>query len=164
MTVGRDRLGASEGDGLVPEGDTADQSATKLRAGTSVKPARAGRVLVVDDEAAVGRTIQRLLAERHDVVVLTSGQDAIAMLAGGAEFDVVLCDISMPEVTGIDVYQRVMAARPEMGERFVFMTGGTFTARMREFFETSTHERIDKPFDLDVLRAIVGDKVSLLAR
>src|SRR5882757_7138087 len=86
--------------------DAADGSVVKLRAGPSVQPARSGRVLVVDDEVAVGRTIQRLLGDRHEVVALAGGAEAIELLRSGAEFDVILCDMSMPEVTGIDVYVR----------------------------------------------------------
>lgn len=133
---------------------------SKLRAGPSVKPARCGRVLVVDDEVAVGRTIQRLLGDRHEVVALSSGAEAIALLQSGAAFDVVLCDMSMPEVTGIDVFVRSTQARPELAERFVFMTGGSFAASTREFLEHSPNERIDKPFDLALLRAVVRDRVA----
>ncbi len=67
--------------------------------GPSVRPARFGRVLVIDDEVAVSRTIQRLLGERHDVVVCTSGLEALIKLEGGEPFDLVLCDMSMPEVS-----------------------------------------------------------------
>jgi CheY-like chemotaxis protein len=135
-------------------------SDSKLRAGPSVRPARSGRVLVVDDEAAVGRTIQRLLGDRHDVVVVTSGTQAVEMLAAGDDFDVILCDMSMPEVTGMDVYSRATSNRPEIAMRFVFMTGGSFHPRTREFLEQSRNARIDKPFDLTALRTLVRDRIA----
>jgi CheY-like chemotaxis protein len=138
----------------------AEGSMSKLRAGPSVRPARSGRVLVVDDEVAVGRTIQRLLGDRHDVVVVTGGREGIDLLESGEDFDVILCDMSMPEVTGIDVFTRASARRPELADRFVFMTGGSFNARTRDFFETSTNPRIDKPFDLAALRDAVRDRIS----
>src|SRR5258705_3261903 len=96
----------STGDAVAAGGVEPAASDSKLRAGRSVRPARSGRVLVVDDEAAVGRTIQRLLGDRHEVVVVTSGAQAIELLEGGGDFDVILCDMSMPEVTGMDVYSR----------------------------------------------------------
>src|SRR6185295_3132237 len=133
-------------------------SDSKLKAGPSVRPARSGRVLVVDDEAAVGRTIQRLLGDRHEVVVVTSGMQAIELLEAGDDFDVILCDMSMPDVTGMDVYSRCSATRSELAPRFVFMTGGSFHPRTREFLETSSNARIDKPFDLNVLRSLVRDR------
>jgi CheY-like chemotaxis protein len=143
--------------------DEAEGSMAKLRVGPSVKPGRSGRVLVVDDEVAVGRTIQRLLGDRHDVVALASGSEAIELLRSGADFDVILCDMSMPEVTGIDVYVRATEIRAELADRFVFMTGGSFAASTRDFLERSTHKKIDKPFDLAALRALVRDRVEQLA-
>ena len=142
--------------GVTQEGRS---SQTMPTSGPSVRPARTGRVLVIDDEVAVSRTIQRLLGDRHDVVILTSGLEALIMLEGGEAFDLVLCDMSMPEVSGIELYNRAVSARPELADRFVFMTGGTFTAAAREFLEKSSNRRIEKPFDVDRLRAIVRDGV-----
>jgi CheY-like chemotaxis protein len=148
-------------DGRTPsDHDDAEGSMAKLRAGPSVKTARDGRVLVVDDEVAVGRTIQRLLGDRHEVVALASGAEAVELLLGGADFDVILCDMSMPEVTGIDVYVRSTEARSELASRFVFMTGGSFAASTRDFLERSPNEKIDKPFDLAVLRAVVRARIA----
>jgi CheY-like chemotaxis protein len=120
----------------------------------------AGRVLVIDDEAAVGRTIQRLLGEQYDVVVLTAGSEAIELLVGkAADFDLILCDLTMPDVTGMDVYLRSVAARAEIGQRFVFMTGGTFNPRARDFLDQVPNERLDKPFDLQTVRNLAKTRV-----
>jgi CheY-like chemotaxis protein len=135
-----------------------DASEAKLRAAPNV--ARSGRVLVVDDEPAVGRTILRLLGDRHEVAVVTSGSQAIELLEDGGDFDVILCDMSMPDVTGMEVFARATASRPELAKRFVFMTGGSFHARTREFLETTPNARIDKPFDLNVLRSLVRDRIA----
>jgi CheY-like chemotaxis protein len=141
------------------EEDGGDGSVAKLRAQPSISPARSGRVLVIDDEVAVGRTIQRLLGDRHEVVALASGAEAIELMRSGADFDVILCDMSMPEVTGIDVYVRATESRSELADRFVFMTGGSFAQSTREFLDRSLNETIDKPFDLAVLRAVVRARV-----
>jgi CheY-like chemotaxis protein len=120
-----------------------------------------GRVLVIDDEAAVGRTIQRLLGEAYEVVVLTAGGDAIELLVGKAEdFDLILCDLTMPDITGMDVYTQIMQARADVGERFVFMTGGTFSPRTRDFLDQVPNERLDKPFDLQTVRNLVRTRCS----
>jgi CheY-like chemotaxis protein len=112
-----------------------------------------GRVLVIDDEAAVGRTIQRLLGEQYDVVVLTAGSEAVELLVGkAADFDLILCDLTMPDVSGMDVYLQSVQARAEIGQRFVFMTGGTFSPRARDFLDQVPNERLDKPFDLQTVR------------
>ncbi|TMB29249.1 MAG: response regulator, partial [Deltaproteobacteria bacterium] len=60
-----------------------------------------GRVLVVDDEPMVGSSIRRLLGRDHDVVVVQSGKDAVAKIAAGERYDVILCDLLMPEMTGM---------------------------------------------------------------
>ena len=120
----------------------------------------AGRVLVIDDEAAVGRTIQRLLGEQYEVVVLTRGREAIDLLVGKeANFDLILCDLTMPEVTGMDVYARATQARADIGQRFVVMTGGPFSARARDFLDHVPNERLDKPFDLQTVRNLARSRV-----
>jgi len=136
------------------------ESAGRLRVGPMVRPARSGRVLVIDDEVAVGRTIQRLLGDRHDVVVVTSGAQAMDLFLAGSEFDVVLCDISMPEMNGMEVQERAIACRPELADRFVFMTGGSYSPKTREFFDSEARTRIDKPFDLEALRSLVRERIA----
>ena len=121
----------------------------------------AGRVLVIDDEAAVGRTIQRLLGEQYEVVVLTAGREAIDLLVGKkAEFDLILCDLTMPDITGMDVYTHSVQARADIGQRFVFMTGGTFSPRARDFLDQLPNERLDKPFDLQTVRNLARSRVA----
>jgi CheY-like chemotaxis protein len=120
-----------------------------------------GRVLVIDDEAAVGRTIQRLLGEQYEVVVVTAGREALDLLVGkAADFDLILCDLTMPEVTGMDVYARTTQARADIGQRFVFMTGGTFSPRARDFLDHIPNERLDKPFDLQTVRNLAKKRVA----
>jgi CheY-like chemotaxis protein len=122
---------------------------------------RSGRVLVIDDEAAVGRTIQRLLGEQYDVVVLTAGSEAIELLVGkAADFDLILCDLTMPDVTGMDVYLQSVQARADIGQHFVFMTGGTFSPRARDFLDQVPNERLDKPFDLQTVRNLARTRSS----
>ncbi len=123
----------------------------------SVRPGvlRRAHVLVVDDEPAVGRTIQRLLGTLHDVTVVTTGQHALELFAQGEVYDVILCDLTMPELSGMDVYARVLDAHRELAPRFVFMTGGTFTPRSHEFLEGVPNEHVDKPFDLETMRNLV---------
>lgn len=120
-----------------------------------------GRVLVIDDEAAVGRTIQRLLGAEYEVVVLTTGRDAIELLVGkGADFDLILCDLTMPDVSGMDVYMRSVQARADVGQRFVFMTGGTFSPHARDFLEQVSNECLDKPFDLQTIRNLAESRIA----
>lgn len=123
---------------------------------TAVRPGLRGRILIIDDEAAVGRAYERILRyDDHEVTFLGSGADAIEHLESGVSYDVIFCDLMMPTVTGMDVYDAVLASRPALADRIVFMTGGTFTARAEQFLGSTSNERLDKPIALDALRATV---------
>jgi PAS domain S-box-containing protein len=120
----------------------------------AARPARS-RILVVDDEPLVGRAVQRALSGRHEVVVEQGGRAALARLARGERFDLVLCDLMMPETTGMDLLEELTRLDPAHAGRVAFLTGGAFTAAAREFLERSGRPRIDKPFDPEGLLAAV---------
>lgn len=120
---------------------------------------RALSILVVDDEPLVCDGIKRALAG-HDVVVAKSGTEAIEACESG-DFDLVLCDVMMPDVSGMEVFGRVRDARPSLQARFVFMTGGAFTPKAREFLESVDNDRIAKPFSLSELRGLVARKAEV---
>jgi signal transduction histidine kinase len=115
------------------------------------------RVVVIDDELLVGRSIRRAL-RGHEVEVFTSGTDAIERLRSSEPVDVVFCDLLMPDVSGMEVYAEVAAARPELASAFVFMTGGAFTAKARAFLEETSVLCLEKPFELGKVRQLVADR------
>jgi len=131
------------------EGDEAPARAT------ADHPAR-GRILVVDDEPLVGKAVQRVLASQHEVVVESAARSAMARIEQGETFDLVLCDLMMPQMTGMDLHAAVSRAAPAMAERFVFLTGGAFTPAAREFLDRAARRRIDKPFEPADLRDLVN--------
>ncbi len=116
---------------------------------------RRGRILVVDDEAAIARIVQRVLANEHDVVTTLVASEALAMCAAGEKFDLILCDLMMPEMTGMDLYRELMVVAPEQANKMIFLTGGAFTASARAFLTEPPREYIEKPFDAANLRAVV---------
>ncbi len=121
------------------------------------------KVVVVDDELLVGKSIRRAL-RGHDVQVYASGREAIEALCHGGWVDVVFCDLMMPEMSGMDVYEAVHRERPEIAARFVFMTGGAFTPRARAFLEKSEQQCLEKPFELHEIRDLVKERAGLLLR
>lgn len=112
------------------------------------------RVLVIDDERAVGAAIAAELAT-HDVTVVASGREALELLHRDRDFDLVLCDLMMPEVTGMDLYDSLHLVDPRVAERIVFMTGGAFTPRAGRFLDEVPNPRLDKPFRGEALHELV---------
>ncbi|HET9930030.1 MAG TPA: PAS domain S-box protein [Polyangiaceae bacterium] len=112
------------------------------------------RILVIDDEATVGRLLTRILSG-HEVVVETRAGDALVRLKNGEGFDRILCDVMMPETSGVDFYELVKKLRPELLSRILFMTGGAFSARAAAFLAAIPNVTLEKPFDPVLLRATV---------
>jgi PAS domain S-box-containing protein len=118
------------------------------------------RVLVVDDEPLVGEAIARALSEDNDVEVVTEAKQALARVQKGSVYDVVLCDLMMPVMTGMDLYAEMVRAAPKLAGRLVFMTGGAFTPRARAFLENVVNPCLEKPLDTSKLRSIVARAAS----
>ena len=116
---------------------------------------RRGRILVVDDEKMVVSVIKRILSKEHDVVATVAAREALALCAAGEKFDLILCDLMMPEMTGMDLHRELSRAAPEQANRMIFLTGGAFTDKARQFLSETVREYLEKPFDPVNLRAIV---------
>jgi CheY-like chemotaxis protein len=121
---------------------------------------RRGRVLVVDDEVAVGSLIDRALRGAHDVTVTTSAPDALASIVAGARFDMILCDLMMPVMTGSQFYGELCNVAPDQAQNVFFLTGGAFTPQTRAFLESTGNRKIEKPFAIATLLQIVSAQVS----
>ncbi len=118
------------------------------------EPSGRGRILVIDDEPLVGGVIARLLRD-HIVTVVTSAREGLARISAGESFDVILCDLMMPEMTGMDFHAQLGRVDPALLERLVFMTGGAFSPTAQAFLERIPNERLEKPFQAQNLRALV---------
>jgi signal transduction histidine kinase/CheY-like chemotaxis protein len=113
-------------------------------------------VLIVDDDPLVGRALARALSEGNEVEVVADGERALARIDAGEHYDVVLCDLMMPGMTGMDLYAEILRRAPKVAVRFVFMTGGAFTPRARAFVETVVNPCLQKPIDMRRLRSIIA--------
>ncbi|MDY7228542.1 ATP-binding protein [Hyalangium rubrum] len=122
-------------------------------------PIRSGRVrvLLIDDEPMLMASLRRAL--RADFEVSTSsGSEALSRLLAGEEFDALVCDLSMPDISGMDLYARLQEQRPDQAARMIFLTGGAFTPRAQEFIAGARYW-LDKPVDLPRLRTLLGEVV-----
>jgi signal transduction histidine kinase len=126
----------------------------------SVAAASRGRILVVDDEPVVCFSLERLLSSEGDVVAVTSAKEGLAHIERGERFDVILCDLMMPEMDAPAMHEALTKAAPAQAERMVFVTGGAFTTRAREFLARVPNPRLSKPFDVDALLELVRARVA----
>lgn len=118
---------------------------------------RRARILVVDDEPSITTAIRRMFAADHDVEVVNRASDALARIHAGDAFDVILCDLMMPQMTGMDLYAEL--DKVDMADRIIFLTGGAFTPAARQFLDRVPNQRVEKPFDVQSLRALIADRV-----
>lgn len=111
-------------------------------------------VLVVDDEPAVGMAVRRVL-RGHDITVVTSASEALRLLGTGREFDVILSDLMMPGMSGMELFAVLAREHATMATRVVFITGGAFTPEANVFLDGVANERLEKPFAFKQLRDLV---------
>ncbi|MFZ5896278.1 MAG: PAS domain-containing protein [Myxococcota bacterium] len=137
----------------LPLGSTSDKHAS-VPAPVPTQKANSLRVLVIDDEATVGRLLARIL-HGHEVVVETRAADALARLRDRQHFDRILCDVMMPEMSGMDFYEELVRLDASLGKLVIFMTGGAFSARAAAFLASVPNVTVEKPFDPVALRALI---------
>ena len=130
----------------------------RARVTSALAPVRRARVLVIDDEAMIGVAIRRLLAREHDVVAVTRAMEALDRIRGGEHYDIIVCDLMMPQMTGIELHGELVSLG--QAEKIVFLTGGAFTPASRQFLDRVSNQWIEKPFDALQLRALINARVS----
>jgi two-component system NtrC family sensor kinase len=112
-------------------------------------------ILVVDDEPGIRRALAHLLRrEGHTVDTAMDGRQALQMLQE-QRYDLVLCDLRMPELDGPGLYREIAASQPHYLQRFVFLTGDTLSAESETFLNQSGAPRLVKPFSADQGRQVV---------
>ncbi len=109
------------------------------------------RVLLIDDEPAVLRALQRVLRRKHEVMTVPGGAEALELLRRDPHFDVILCDVMMPDVDGVAVYETLLETSPGLERRVVFCTGGEFTRRAKALLARVPNQVLLKPVDSAVL-------------
>jgi signal transduction histidine kinase len=133
----------------------AQPSAAPAVAQDKVATGRRGRILAVDDEPMLCIVIQKLLGGDHDVTTVNSAKEALRRFDGGERFDLILCDLMMPEMTGMDLYARLQQSAPDLADKVIFMTGGAFTENAQAFLARLPNKSIEKPFKGTRLREVV---------
>jgi DNA-binding NtrC family response regulator len=112
------------------------------------------KVLVIDDHPGMGMSLKLMLSPEHEVEIAHTPEAALSLL-GAARFDLVLCDVMMPGMNGLELHQKVRAADEALAQRFVLMTGGATSPAMARAIEGSKLRVLEKPFDPEVLREML---------
>jgi CheY-like chemotaxis protein len=126
-----------------------------IESGVRVRP---GRVLVVDDEAFVGNALAWSLTE-HQVIAVASGKDALELLASGRRFDLVLSEVVMHGMNGIELLAELRRAFPAQAERVVFMTDRLVSPVVQRLLDGASNLCLERPFDMDGLRGLIDRRI-----
>jgi DNA-binding NtrC family response regulator len=120
---------------------------------------RRGRILVVDDDELITAVLNRLLERSFELALTSRAAQALDWIASGDRFDVILSDLLMPELTGMDFYERLLACAPDQARRMVFITGGSCNNNVRRFLDTVSNPRLEKPFELKQLLVLINARL-----
>jgi len=141
---------------LLPPGSETAAASTPPATRTASEPVPPARILLIDDEQPFAEALRAGLQHRHHVVVETTGPTGLARLLRDEPFDLVVCDLVMPDVSGMAILEAVRDARPELLPRFALMTGGAYTDEVRALFEQQRIRVLEKPFDLAELEGLLA--------
>lgn len=108
-------------------------------------------ILIIDDEPQILRVLERLLQREYQVTTMELAKEGLALLRRGERFDIVLCDVMMPEMNGVAFYKAIHDELPHVLERLVFISGGAFTPETTHFLEMLEAPLIRKPFQFQEL-------------
>lgn len=115
------------------------------------------RLLLIDDEPLIAVLVARMLGPAYAVTRAASGEVALEWLARGDAYDLLLCDLMMPGLTGMDVHARLQAEGSPHVDKMVFLTGGAFVGDAGQFLARVSNPCLEKPFLAEELRAVVRE-------
>jgi len=130
------------------------------RESTMVAPGR-GRILVIDDEELVLRTLKRLLTPQHEVITASGGEAGRAILERDQSFDVIVCDLMMPDMTGMDLHAWLVRRFPALAGQMVFLSGGAFTPKASQYLDAVPNLKLSKPLDSAKFQQVMASLVAL---
>jgi CheY-like chemotaxis protein len=130
---------------------------------TSGTMQRVARVLIVDDEPLVAESMHLVLADEFEVSFTTDPAEALAWLTSGDWYDVILCDIMMPRMNGVELRNRVNADNPALASRIVFVTGGILMPSIQWMLDGIPNQVLAKPFDFVGLRDFIRRRTLVAA-
>jgi CheY-like chemotaxis protein len=125
-----------------------------------VSSSRRGRVLVIDDEPAICALVDRMLKPEHDVVTTTYPEQAVQMIREGQRFDLIISDVMMPVMNGIEMHAQITAIDAESGDKFVFFTASVLSPELERRLESLPNTILRKPVSVSAMRQFVRGRIS----
>jgi len=120
-------------------------------------------ILVVDDEPSLARGLAQLLRrDGHSVDTVANGRLALARLEAHA-YDLILCDVRMPELDGPSLYRLLQRQHPHLCQRLIFLTGDTLEPATQAFLEESGAPCLTKPFTSAEARRVIQRTLQVVA-
>ena len=120
---------------------------------------RTRRVLLVDDEGTIRHALRRFFQRQGwEVDEAADGAAALALLLDRAPehaYDVIISDLRMPGISGIEMHERLRGTRPDLLDRIIFSTGDAVSLEAAEFVRRADCPVLQKPFELSTLRELV---------
>jgi PAS domain S-box-containing protein len=145
----------------LPAGPTAMVTEAPQAMG-NLPPIRGQSILIVDDEVGIRSALAYLLRrDGHEVDTATNGVEALAKLQSRS-FDLILCDLRMPELDGPALYRALQDGSSQLQQRFIFLTGDTLSPETRDFLEQVGVPRLTKPFTAREARRVVEQALQAL--
>jgi CheY-like chemotaxis protein len=112
-------------------------------------------ILIVEDDPMMRRTLVRVFRAHRPIVDVDSAEQALALVASGERFAAMLCDLTLPGLSGIDLFNRLRVLAPEQAARFVALTGGVLDTLDADFVRWLGGRLLFKPIETDRLIAVV---------
>ncbi len=120
-----------------------------------VDPVPRAKVLIIDDEELITSALRRHLQGDHDVTVINDPLAALALIRSGNAFDVILCDLVMPRMTGVELHRELRATDPEQAAATILMSGGSMSESDHQHLTDDGVPSLNKPFNVDELRSLI---------
>ena len=117
-------------------------------------------ILVVDDEPSLINSLRRVLRQVGTFSAASSGRMALEQIKEGQQPDLILCDLMMSDLSGVDLYEALQESHPDLAEKMIFITGGAFTERTRRFSEEHSERVLEKPISPEALRDRIRAELS----
>jgi PAS domain S-box-containing protein len=112
-----------------------------------------GRILVVDDEPGVRELLSKVMKEMgHSVDVISDAGSAMEIIDAGTIYDVILADIRMPGMNGVELCSLILRKMPDMKNRIIIITGDVMGTDIKDFLKKNNLPYLAKPFDIKALK------------